>query len=353
MSGPPAAGSVAFGSKDWFRRAGAVSSTLGTGRFLDALVDLFGCLVSHESRWIIRFSDTAPPEVMHASGAPKAVVDRYKAACMELNPFAAHWRRSREPGVCTLSQFPDVVGSVDVAASRTALRQISNVSDQLTLLLATIGQSSIGLVLDRCSGNFDAHEVALARKAFPLLNGLQRAHIGRIFDRMRFSGATAEIERLGVRPALVQDRHGAKIFTTRTWQTAVTENARILTAVQKLDGEHPVIVGDFVVSVERFDKYFPLAPGGRMLSLTPRGHGEGAGGPDDKKEQLLEKLTARERDVFNLIMSGASTSSISQTLSLTKGTVKNYKLRIYKKSGTGSERSLIQTYAERTPEAAQ
>ncbi len=342
-----AADLVAFGSKEWFRRVGAASAALGTARFLDALIDLFGCLVRHEARWIIRFSDTAPPEVMHTSRVPQPVVDHYKAICVEFDPFAAHWRLYRETGVRTLSQFSDTVGGVDIEASRQAFCEVSNVSDELVVLLTTVGQSSIGLFLDRWAGDFEEDEIALARKAFPVLNGLQKAHIGRVFDRMRFSGAIAEIEGLGVRPALVQDRHGITIFATPSWQAAVSEHPEILTALRRMDGEHPVIAGGFVVSVETFDKYFPLAPGGRMLSLTPRRRTSGADDAVDRREKLLESLTARERDVFNLMMSGTSTSSISKLLSLTKGTVKNYKLKIYKKSGTDSERALIQRYAER------
>lgn len=352
MKTAPAANLVAFGSKEWFRRVGAVSATLGAARFQEALVDLFGCLVRHDARWIIRFSDTAPPEVMHTSGVPQEVVDHYKAICVEFDPFAAHWRLYRETGVRILSQFTDKVGSVDVEASRQAFCEVSNVNDELVVLLTTIGQSSIGLFLDRWQGDFDEDEIALARKAFPVLNGLQKAHIGRVFDRMRFSGAIAEIEGLGVRPVLVQDRHGVKIFATPSWQAAVSENPKILAALRKMEGEHPVMVGDYVISVETFDKYFPLAPGGRMLSLTPRRQSVESGQACGKREELLELLTARERDVFNLVMSGTSTSSISKLLSLTKGTVKNYKLKIYKKSGTDSERALIQRYADRAASEA-
>lgn len=346
MSGTASSGLVTFGSGEWFRRVGVVSSKLGTSRFQEALVDLFGCLVSHDARWIIRFSDIAAPEVMHTSGAPEPLVEHYKAIC-ELDPFAVHWRLYRETGVHTLSQFSEKVAGVDVALSRRAFRQIFNVSDELVLFLSTIGQSSIALFLDRKTGCFDAEEIDLARRAFPLLNGLQRAHIGRVFDRIRFSGTTAEIEGLGVRPTLVQDRHGVEIFATASWSAAVSDHPEILSRLLRMGSEQSAVVGDFLISIETFDKYFPLAPGGRMLTLTARPRDDDQEEAFDKRERLLALLTPREKDVFNLMMSGASTSTISKLLSLTKGTVKNYKLRIYRKSGADSERALIQQYAER------
>ncbi len=338
---------VEFGSQEWFRRAGETSLALGTARFQEALIDLYGCLIDHGARWIIRFSDAAPPDVMHTRGVPEPLVAHYNAACAEVDPFALHWRLYRDAGVRALSQFQETLGPIDPSTYNTTFKPAALISDELGLFLATIGQSCVGFFLEREVGDFTCDEIDRARAAFPLLKGLHNAHIGRVFDRMRYTGATAETEGLGMRPTLVLDRHGIEIFSTPSWQSAVMQDPHIQTAVQDMECDRPIILDDVIVNVERLDKYFSLAPSGRLLTLTRQPLT-----PDDRtaaraRAQLMGVLTAREQDVFNLILAGGSTSSISRFLYLTKETVKNYKLRIYKKAGTNSERALIQRYAMR------
>lgn len=338
---------VELGSRDWFAAVGRTSLTLGSPQFEESLVSLFGGLIDHTARWVIRFSDVASPEVMHTVGVPAHLVEHYRLACSSVDPFAAHWRLYGEAGVRALSQFKVALGAVDPGLYNSTFKPAANISDELGLFLSTIGQSSIGLFLEREVGEFTEAEIETAKAAFPILNGLQRAHIGRVFDRMRYTGATAEIEELNARPMLVQDRHGVEIYANSSWQSLFSRTSSHRQSKDSLDREIANASANFTLSVEHFDKYFPLAPGGRMLTLMEKPSSEEEQAASGERFRLLGLLTPRERDVFNLIMSGGSTSTISKMLSLTKGTVKNYKLRIYKKAGAFSERALIQRYAIR------
>ena len=338
---------VKLGSRDWFAAVGRTSLTLGSPQFEAALVDLFGSLIDHSARWIIRFSDAAPPEVMHTDGVPEPILALYRSACATVDPFAAHWRLHREAGVRALSQFKDVAGIIDPEIYNATFKPAAKVSDELGMFLSTIGQSSIGLFLEREVGEFADDELKLAKAAFPILNGLQRAHIGRVFDRMRYTGTTAEADGLSERPTLVQDRHGVEIFATPSWRAAAAGAPDLHETLLDFRSDAPAALRDVVVTVERLDKYFPLAPGGRMLTLRRNAESPDERSAEAERTQLLGRLTPREQDVFNLILSGGSTSTISKILSLTKGTVKNYKLRIYKKADADSERALIQRYGVR------
>jgi DNA-binding CsgD family transcriptional regulator len=57
----------------------------------------------------------------------------------------------------------------------------------------------------------------------------------------------------------------------------------------------------------------------------------------------MGQLTEREREIVNLILSGHTSGSIAQLLTIEPGTVKNHKSNIYRKLGIGSERQLFVT----------
>lgn len=345
MTGPQPIAPVELGSREWFRRTGEASLTLGTGRFQEALIDLYGCLVDHSARWIIRFSDIALPEVMYTRNVPASLVDHYSRSCSNVDPFAAHWRLYKEAGVYALSQFKEAPGPVDPRIYSRVFASVANVSDELGLFLSTVGQSSAGFFLERETGEFSADEIERVKAAFPIFDGLYRAHIGRIFDRMRYNGGAAE--EFDTRPLLVQDRHGIEIYATPAWQAAASQDPEIQTAIRGVRFDKPLVLRNFIVNFERLDKYFPLAPHGVVLTLVRQSQNPDERAAARARIELIGSLTAREKDVFNLILAGGSTSAISKTLCLTKETVKNYKLKIYKKAKTSSERVLIQRYAFR------
>lgn len=64
--------------------------------------------------------------------------------------------------------------------------------------------------------------------------------------------------------------------------------------------------------------------------------------PDD----LWPELSARERQLVELVLAGHPTASISQRLGITVGTVKNHRRRIYEKLDITTERELFLQYFE-------
>lgn len=349
---PKASEVVAFGSREWFRRVGETSLALDAPHFHQALIGLFGCLIEHSARWIIRFSDPASPEIMYTHSVDQPLRDHYRDACSALDPFAAHWRLYREVGVRALSRFDGMVDAIDARSYSAAFMPAAKISDELALFLPTIGNSSIGLFLEREVGDFSDEEIACAKAAFPILNGLEKAHIGRVFDCVRQSGSPLKPVHLDPRPTLVQDRYGVEIFSSPSWQAALEQAPVIRTAAEQMDHAGPIMLDCYILSIEHLDKYFPLAPGGRMLTLARCSDDAEERSAARDRTELLRCLTPRERDIFDLILKGRSTSDISQLLSLSKGTIKNCILRIYKKSGMDSKRTFIQRYAFRaTPSA--
>ena len=335
---------VEFGSQDWFRKVGETTLFLGSENFHEALITLFGCLIEHSACWIIRFSDAASPEIMYTRGVPQNLRDHYRSACSSVDPFAAHWRIHKEIGVRALSRFKGMLGAVDTRSYNALFKPAANVTDELGLFLPTIGNASIGLFLERERGVFDDDEIERAKAAFPVVNSLEKAHIGRVFDGMQSNGSLLEAARLNPHPILVQDRYGVEIFASLSWADAVADEPALSAVVLQFANDSPIMLEKYIVNIERFEKYFPLAPGGRMLTLSRCPEVSAQRGAVRARTELSCRLTPRERDIFNMVLGGRSTSDISRLLSISKGTVKNYTLRIYKKAGINSRRALIQQY---------
>lgn len=336
---------IAYGSRDWFRRVGEIVLSLGSAQFYEDLIDVFGCLIDHDACWVICFSDPAPPEVMFTRNVPQALRDHYTNTCSAVDPFAAHWRLHKEVGVRTLSKFKGMLAAIDARQYNDIFKPAANITDEMGLFLPTIGASSIGLFLERQKGDFNKDELERAKAAFPILSSLARAHIGQLFDGLRQGDGILSNDQIGAQPILVQDRCGVEIFSSASWKNAVEQEPDLANAIQLDEREAPILLGSFVLNVARVDKYFPLAPGGRMLTLTRCPTDLQGKEVASRRMELMRCLTPRERDVFGLIFSGCSTSEISRALSLSKGSAKNVTLRIYKKSQCRSRIELIRKYS--------
>ncbi|MGG3812929.1 helix-turn-helix transcriptional regulator, partial [Methylorubrum rhodesianum] len=58
----------------------------------------------------------------------------------------------------------------------------------------------------------------------------------------------------------------------------------------------------------------------------------------------LTVFTRRERDVLRLVLKGMKNPEISSTLGVGGGSIRNIKLRLYRKSGVASEGELVSKF---------
>jgi DNA-binding CsgD family transcriptional regulator len=327
--------------KDWFQRLGQVAKSIGSREFHHELVDLFGASIRHDSCWIIRFSSTATPEVLFTNNVADDVVRTYSKSYSDLDPFSDYWRSFERAGVTMLSQAK--AQSKRTAAYSQVFLPQAHISDEMSIFLPTVGRDCFGLFLERESGQFSKADVERARLVFPALEGCHRAHVAWIFNNLR-DVEGMELNGFVSKPILIQDRLGAEVYSNDAWN-----EARVGVALNKLVEAFPVheglqaqSFGDFVLKFESLDKDFPLAPGGRMFVLEPN-VAPAQSGPAFAAARAL--FTPREYDVFSLMMEGRTTGQIAQALEISKGVIKNYKLRIYRKADVTSERALVRKFA--------
>ncbi|MEH3118134.1 MAG: LuxR C-terminal-related transcriptional regulator [Methylorubrum populi] len=330
----------------WFRALGDVATSIGTESFHRHLLSLLRRCIRNDSGWIIRYSRVSPPDVLYTSGVSQNIVDFYNNNCLRIDPFSLTWKNTGINGVLTLSELNKT--SPEAIIYSNIFKPAANISDELGMFFSTVGHCCFGLFLERERGFFSRADIRRAELIFPALEGYHRSHLGLLFNTLRYTNGT-EAGDLTNRPTLIRDRHKVDVFSNTSWRQAVEADASLVPLLEGFDpigGVQSLCSRDYILTSEAFDRDFSLAPGGRIFMLQPRAQLQDEGANHQAVADMLSALTPRERDILSLTMSGQSTGQIAQHLKITKGTVKNCKLRLYRKVGVSSERDLIRMFGK-------
>ena len=335
---------VRLTDEEWFRRTGGVAMSIGRDTFHRELIDLFGSTIKHDSSWIMRYSRFAPPDVLYTHNVSDEIIQLYTRECFSIDPFSNHWKTRGTPGVLTLSGLK--AENVEFIIYSKIFGGAANISDEMAMFFTTVGHCCLALFLVRENGTFSAADVKRAELIFPALDGYHHAHLSWLFNGLRYTDG-AEMEGFIKRPTLIQDRFREQVYTNDSWTKAAAADPTIgeITRAPLTNGTtQKYDVDEFILRSEALDRYFPLAPGGRIFVLEPRFAAKSESPHVDQVAATLDNFTRREREILALIMTGQSTGQIAQKLQICKGTIKNCRLRIYRKADVTSERALVNKF---------
>ena len=330
--------------EEWFRRTGDVAMSIGRDTFHRELIDLFGSTIKHNSSWIMRYSRFAPPDVLYTHNVSDEIVQLYTRECFSIDPFSNHWKTRGTPGVLTLSSLK--AENVEFIIYSKIFGGAANISDEMAMFFTTVGHCCLALFLVRENGTFSPADVKRAELIFPALDGYHHAHLSSLFNGLRYTNR-AEMEGFIKRPTLIQDRFQERVYSNDSWNEAVATDPtidEIVHAASTDNAAQKYDLNDFILRSEALDRYFPLAPGGRIFVLESRFFAKDRPEHVDQVATTLDNFTRREREILALIMTGQSTGQIAQKLQISKGTIKNCRLRIYRKANVTSERALVNKF---------
>jgi len=310
---------------------------LGTSEFYDALLDILGSAAAHDLAALVRYSRAAPPDMIIPRVEPTQTMMAYCDYYFAFDPFYVHWKNGGETGVYRLRAIKAGVGSSLYA--REFLTAMA-IHDEIAVFLPPIGDASPTLILDRARGVFHATEVIRIRRLFPLLAALHRRHLS-VFVTAGIDPGNSPIS--AERPLRFVDAHGLQVFTTQAWaaqQPALSE------ALHTLMARGPCtlrLAGKMLLRRTQLPPDFGPAPGGFCDEITAdlqMGAEPAMGLPP----AMAAQLSGRERDVVLLTLQGHPMIEIARKLGLSRGTVKNYRLAIYRKLDITTERELFGEY---------
>ena len=144
-------------------------------------------------------------------------------------------------------------------------------------IVALLENYRLGLFLVRENGTFSPTDVKRAELIFPALDGYHHAHLSWLFNGLRYTNR-AEMEGFIKRPTLIQDRFQERVYSNESWNEAVSTDPtidEIVHAASTDNAAQKYDLNDFILRSEALDRYFPLAPGGRIFVLEPRFFCEG------------------------------------------------------------------------------
>lgn len=322
----------------WFAHAGEVIQSIGTEFFHSELIKLLEASIPSDAVWIIRYSGEAPPDVVYTHNVTPHAKAVYLEECGGVDPFSMRWKTKRQAGVSTLAALRDE--SVEYLLYTKLFLPAAGVEDELGVFFPVAGQNCFGFFLERERGHFTRGEVERAELMYPALASFYRAHLGWLFNELRYADGR-EASGLVNRPTLIEDRSGERVYSNAAWDAFVARHPSILEA-QELSARAPgqVEVEESVVKAERLGADFPLAPGGRMIIIERR---PSSSRPErsGSLSNVFQIFTPRERDILDLVVEGRSTAEIAERLGIGVGSVKNCKMRIYRKADVATERGLV------------
>lgn len=324
---------------DWFAHAGEVIQSIGTKFFHRELIALLEASIPSDAVWVIRYSGEAPPDVVYTHNVTKHAMDVYMDECGGVDPFSRRWKATREPGVFTLATLRD--DSVEYLLYTKLFLPAAQVEDELGVIFPATAHNCFAFFLERVNGHFTRAEVERAKLMYPALESFYRAHVGWLFNELLYDDTP---EALGYidRPTLIEDRSAQPIWSNSAWAERLATHPSLPDRLDSLRSS-PATHAQFdehLLKVEAFGADFPLAPGGRMFVIEPLPE-DGRAGGDAVLSNVLQIFTPRERDILDLIMAGRNSAEIAESLGLGVGSVKNCKMRIYRKADVTTERALV------------
>ena len=336
--------SKALRSGDTVTLAAQCVDALGTNEFYDRVLELLASTAEHSLAALVRYSRTCQPDLIIPRIEPTEAIMSYYRHFYSLDPFFIHWRNGGDIGVYRLRALAGGIGRSHYA--RDFLSPMA-IYDEIAVFLPAIGEASPTLILDRKTGPFTETEVQRVRALFPLLASLHRRHLG-VFIA---SGIDLTASPIGnERPLRLVDQSGAQVFATRAWVDHLERHVRILEdAIRQVEKSGPSAVSLGPVLQFRRTRLpgdFGPAPGGHCDEIIKRETiaDIGVAAITGLPPSLAAQLTKREQDVALLTFQGYPVIEIASRLGLSRGTIKNYRLNIYRKLDITTERELFGEY---------
>ncbi|GJE66878.1 hypothetical protein LNAOJCKE_4102 [Methylorubrum aminovorans] len=324
----------------FFRKLGLASRAIGSEQFYPRLLELFAEVLKSQSGWVLRYSRYSRPDVLHTASIAQPIIDYYlsKNFWSEADPYYRMWLSNQSTGILTLN---NAVRADEYSSNYvTSFQAKAGFADEMAMFFPTIGSSCIALFLERGSERYDLQDEALAKQAYFAFEGLHRAHVARLLGGLGTVSAGEARTSILRDPSIILDRNGRKVCANPGWLSAERNHPELsgaLTAASTTSAAEAPIGDAHILRCQALDADFALAPGGRICVLErslPKALPSMASRQSkEHASACLAQLTPRERDLVRLVMSGKTTGEIAQELEISKGTVKNHTIRMYKKLG--------------------
>ncbi|PSH55574.1 hypothetical protein CU103_30695 [Phyllobacterium sophorae] len=218
------------------------------------------------------------------------------------------------------------------------------ISDEVGVLLPWFCGSTLGLFLERTHGKYSVESIQVLRNLYPLILGLQEAHLSCIGKTLEVKAAMAAASH-GTQAVLITGARGERLFASSGWDRAEIDLPGLMSSLNApLNGNHTslCIDGRHTLAIQPLELGLPALDDGWIYILRDAPvRTDGLDIDGGVISLSMNRLTPRESEVVKLILAGYPTVSIAKKLGISRGTVKNHRNCIYEKLDITTERELF------------
>ncbi|MGF1476542.1 MAG: LuxR C-terminal-related transcriptional regulator [Geminicoccaceae bacterium] len=330
---------------DYHRSLAEVITTAGTTAFYAHLSRLLARLTGCTDNLVVRYLPFAVPTFLVNEAMDGDSVRLYLTSLYRLDPLRKLAKTTREPRVVSLRALAE--GAPADERYMLELFKSALIFDELAVMLPAPGGVSIAVCCERRRVKFREQDRLTIERILPVIAALHRVHIDRAFA---LASAGGDHEVAGQPNAfMIVDHAGRVVHRSPLWgqrQWADDLEQRLLGLVGAHSQGQTPFDDEHLVHWEKLAADFPLAPGGTMVTVERQAAGMLQLTLDDSLATFRERwrLTDRETDIVRLILLGSPNSHIARALTISAGTVKNHRHRLYYKLDITSERELFSMF---------
>ncbi len=328
----------------FFSAVGEIARAAGREDFYEKLVALPAQVLGSERYLVVRYARYAVPEFIVNNAMTEEALQFYNDGLYRLDPLLRLAHSGFMSGVVTLASLRS--GDTDNAYFDEIFRS-AIIFDELAILMKAPGRICIALCVDRSSRTFTDEEVHQIELLMPMLEGLHQAHIEKIFAPAFTNDANVDSKQ-GKQAIMVMDRQNNQVWCNREWEKVAADYTAPLAKIVHTNRDTGIVSldQDKVLHWERLTGNFAIAPEGKICVIEQRGPGYIVESFETILHDFADQhgLTARERDIVELVLRGYPNALIAKELEISAGTVRNHRHRLYFKLDITTERELFHMF---------
>lgn len=332
-----------LGTEDLATLAEVVES-IGSTFFFDRLSGFVAQRIGTSLRLVIRYSSYGPP-IFEVNGFMSAdTVQLYLEGLWRIDPLNRLSRSLRRPQVVRL-RAQTHLGAGDQGYLEEVFK-LAFIFDELAILLPVPGGGTVALCCDRQEAVFSDTDQLAAEAMLPLVAALHRRHLAEVVLKATRGGGTLDSALGPDRAVSILDPEGQTIYASRAWDRLAGEDPQLAVSIAaaRQYGEMQLILpDDGIVHWESLELPMAEIPHGAIAMIEVNAPGPIRTDMKVAAGRFCQRrgLTPRETDIVHLILLGFANSEIAKRLSLSPGTVKNHRWRLYYKLDITTEREMF------------
>jgi DNA-binding CsgD family transcriptional regulator len=331
-----------IGSEAFFDNLADIAKAVGTSNFYQAVSECVARLLNGDRYLAIRYARFSKPEFLVNNSMTSEAAEDYLATYYRIDPLLRMVRDGVEQNVLTFDQLRS---SGSDTLFYEEMYRTAEILDELVMMLPTVGGIWTAICVDRSEELFDPQEIETATRLFPLLSSLHALHVERCV--LGWRGGYLDDSQIAF---MMIDTEGHVAYRNALWGSRVNEaqERQIVDLSNVTSQGFEVLQAGLVVHWETLDLQNSVAPGGKAYLLEEQSPGYVDLGEGGLVENFADayRLTPREKEIVELILKGEPPSLIAEQLSLSVGTIRNHKHRLYYKLDITTERELFCMFFE-------